>query len=61
MHAIIDRQKHHGMHFRVLAKALCMSGRDHFHSGTVVGKVEGEHEMILGVLKSPLGNSESCE
>jgi ribulose 1,5-bisphosphate carboxylase large subunit-like protein len=26
MHAVIDRQKNHGMHFRVLAKALCMSG-----------------------------------
>jgi ribulose 1,5-bisphosphate carboxylase large subunit-like protein len=26
MHAVIDRQKNHGMHFRVLAKALRMSG-----------------------------------
>jgi ribulose-bisphosphate carboxylase large chain len=26
MHAVIDRQKNHGIHFRVLAKALCMSG-----------------------------------
>ncbi|KAJ0718850.1 putative ribulose-bisphosphate carboxylase [Helianthus annuus] len=37
----IDRQKNHGMHFRVLAKALRMSGGDHIHSGTVVGKLEG--------------------
>ncbi|PHU07016.1 Ribulose bisphosphate carboxylase large chain [Capsicum chinense] len=29
--------KNHGMHFRVLAKVLCMSGEDHIHSGTVVG------------------------
>jgi ribulose-bisphosphate carboxylase large chain len=26
MHAVIDRQKIHGIHFRVLAKALRMSG-----------------------------------
>src|SRR5512140_678915 len=48
MHAVIDRQKNHGMHFRVLAKALRMSGGDHIHSGTVVGKLEGEREMTLG-------------
>ncbi|THU43579.1 hypothetical protein C4D60_Mb00t17320 [Musa balbisiana] len=29
MHAVIDRQKNHGIHFRVLAKALRMSGGDH--------------------------------
>uniref|UniRef100_A0A453KEJ3 Ribulose bisphosphate carboxylase large subunit C-terminal domain-containing protein n=1 Tax=Aegilops tauschii subsp. strangulata TaxID=200361 RepID=A0A453KEJ3_AEGTS len=40
-------QKNHGMHFRVLAKALRMSGGDHIHSGTVVGKLEGEREMTL--------------
>ncbi|KAL1135972.1 hypothetical protein V6Z11_A12G209000 [Gossypium hirsutum] len=38
MHAVIDRQKNHGIHFRVLAKALRMSGGDHIHAGTVVGK-----------------------
>ncbi|KAG6470194.1 hypothetical protein ZIOFF_071251 [Zingiber officinale] len=36
------------MHFRVLAKALRMSGGDHIHAGTVVGKLEGEREMTLG-------------
>lgn len=29
MHAVIDRQRNHGIHFRVLAKALRMSGGDH--------------------------------
>ncbi|CAL9763821.1 unnamed protein product [Musa acuminata subsp. burmannicoides] len=48
MHAVIDRQKNHGMHFRVLAKALRMSGGDHIHASTVVGKLEGEREMTLG-------------
>ncbi|KAL2924349.1 Ribulose bisphosphate carboxylase large chain [Bienertia sinuspersici] len=35
MHAVIDRQKNHGMHFRVLAKALRLSGGDHIHAGFV--------------------------
>ncbi|KAG5610333.1 hypothetical protein H5410_021614 [Solanum commersonii] len=48
MHAVIDRQKNHGIHFRVLAKVLRMSGGDHIHSGTVVGKLEGERDIILG-------------
>jgi ribulose-bisphosphate carboxylase large chain len=48
MHAVIDRQRNHGIHFRVLAKALRMSGGDHLHSGTVVGKLEGEREVTLG-------------
>ena len=48
MHAVIDRQKIHGMHFRVLAKALRLSGGDHLHSGTVVGKLEGERNVTLG-------------
>ncbi|GJR35511.1 ribulose-1,5-bisphosphate carboxylase/oxygenase large subunit [Tanacetum coccineum] len=38
MHAVIDRQKNHGIHFRVLAKALRMSGGDHIHAGTVVDR-----------------------
>jgi ribulose-bisphosphate carboxylase large chain len=48
MHAVIDRQRNHGIHFRVLAKALRMSGGDHLHSGTVVGKLEGDREVTLG-------------
>jgi ribulose-bisphosphate carboxylase large chain len=40
--------KNHGIHFRVLAKILRMSGGDHLHSGTVVGKLEGEREITLG-------------
>ncbi|CAN6476841.1 unnamed protein product [Victoria cruziana] len=36
MHAVIDRQRNHGIHFHVLAKALRMSGGDHIHSGTIV-------------------------
>jgi ribulose-bisphosphate carboxylase large chain len=48
MHAVIDRQKIHGIHFRVLAKSLRMSGGDHLHSGTVVGKLDGDRAITLG-------------
>ncbi|CAN6483031.1 unnamed protein product [Victoria cruziana] len=48
MYAVIDRQRNHGIHFHVLAKALRMSGGDHIHSGTVVGKLEGERDVTLG-------------
>ncbi|KAK4354182.1 hypothetical protein RND71_026376 [Anisodus tanguticus] len=50
MHAVIDRQKHHGIHFQVLAKVLRMSGGDHIHFGTVVGKLEGERDITLGLV-----------
>jgi hypothetical protein len=48
LHAVIDRQKIHGIHFRVLAKCLRMSGGDHLHSGTAVGKLEGDRAITLG-------------
>ncbi len=48
MHAVIDRQINHGMHFRVLAKGLRMSSGDHLYSGTVVGKFEGRREVTIG-------------
>ena len=48
MHAVIDRNPFHGIHFRVLTKCLRLSGGDHLHSGTVVGKLEGDREATLG-------------
>ncbi len=48
MHAVIDRNPYHGINFRVLAKALRLSGGDHLHSGTVVGKLEGDRAATLG-------------
>jgi ribulose-bisphosphate carboxylase large chain len=48
MHAVVDRNRHHGIHFRVLTKCLRLSGGDHMHSGTVVGKLEGDREATLG-------------
>jgi ribulose-bisphosphate carboxylase large chain len=48
MHAVIDRHPKHGIHFRVLAKCLRLSGGDHLHTGTVVGKLEGDRASTLG-------------
>lgn len=48
MHAVIDRNPHHGINFRVLAKLLRLLGGDHLHSGTVVGKLEGDRAATLG-------------
>ncbi|MDG6777280.1 form I ribulose bisphosphate carboxylase large subunit [Thiomicrorhabdus sp. zzn3] len=48
MHAVIDRNPQHGIHFRVLAKCLRLSGGDHLHTGTVVGKLEGDRASTLG-------------
>ncbi|MCK4867135.1 MAG: ribulose-bisphosphate carboxylase large subunit, partial [Alphaproteobacteria bacterium] len=48
LHAVMDRNPDHGIHFRVLTKMLRLSGGDHLHSGTVVGKLEGDREATLG-------------
>ncbi|WP_026381468.1 form I ribulose bisphosphate carboxylase large subunit [Afifella pfennigii] len=48
MHGVIDRNPRHGINFRVLAKLLRLLGGDHLHSGTVVGKLEGDREATLG-------------
>ena len=47
MHAVLDRNPHHGIHSRVLTKVLRLSGGDHLHSGTVVGKLEGDRDATL--------------
>ena len=50
LHAVIDRQRNHGINYRVLAKWLRLAGGDHLHSGTVVGKLEGDRQATLGIL-----------
>jgi ribulose bisphosphate carboxylase small subunit len=49
LHAVIDRQKNHGIHWRVLAKWLRMAGGDHVHNGTVVGKLEGDRRGTMAI------------
>src|SRR5271163_1703275 len=43
------RQKTHGVSFRVIAKWMRMAGVDHIHAGTVVGKLEGDPNVIRGI------------
>ena len=47
-HGTYTRQKSHGVSFRVIAKWCRMLGVDHIHAGTVVGKLEGDPNMIRG-------------
>src|ERR687893_1594 len=47
-YATYARQKNHGVNFRVLAKWMRLAGVDHIHSGTVVGKLEGDPNAIAG-------------
>jgi ribulose-bisphosphate carboxylase large chain len=47
-YATYARQKNHGVNFRVIAKWCRMLGVDHIHSGTVVGKLEGDPNIIRG-------------
>lgn len=47
-HGTYTRQKNHGVSFRVIAKWMRMAGVDHIHAGTVVGKLEGDPNMIKG-------------
>jgi ribulose-bisphosphate carboxylase large chain len=47
-HGTYTRQKTHGVSFRVIAKWCRMLGVDHIHAGTVVGKLEGDPNMVRG-------------
>ncbi len=49
MHAVIDRQRNHGIHWRVLAKWCRMIGADQLHNGTVVGKLEGDRAGTMAI------------
>jgi ribulose-bisphosphate carboxylase large chain len=47
-HSTYTRQKNHGINFRVICKWMRMSGVDHIHAGTVVGKLEGDPNTVKG-------------
>jgi len=47
-HSTYTRQKNHGINFRVICKWMRMSGVDHIHAGTVVGKLEGDPSTVKG-------------
>jgi ribulose-bisphosphate carboxylase large chain len=60
-HSTYTRQKTHGMSFRIICKWMRMSGCDHVHAGTVVGKLEGSPRMVNGYYRTLLcaGTSEA--
>ncbi len=47
-HGTYTRQKSHGISFRVIGKWMRLAGVDHIHAGTVVGKLEGDPNMVRG-------------
>ena len=47
-HGTYTRQKGHGISFRVIAKWLRLAGVDHLHTGTAVGKLEGDPMTVQG-------------
>lgn len=51
-HSTYTRQKTHGVSFRVISKWMRLIGVDHIHAGTVVGKLEGDPDMIHGYYKT---------
>ncbi len=56
-HSTYTRQKTHGVSFRVIAKWCRLMGVDHMHAGTVVGKLEGDPNMIAGYYDTLRGNN----
>jgi ribulose-bisphosphate carboxylase large chain len=56
-HSTYTRQKNHGINFRVICKWMRMSGVDHIHAGTVVGKLEGDPNTVKGFYDVLLLNS----
>src|SRR6266704_3684077 len=47
-HGTYTRQRNHGVSFRVIAKWLRLAGVDHLHTGTAVGKLEGDPMAVKG-------------
>jgi ribulose-bisphosphate carboxylase large chain len=51
MHAALTRNKQHGITMLSLAKILRLIGVDQLHTGTIVGKMEGEKKEVLEINK----------
>ncbi|MFX1529607.1 MAG: type III ribulose-bisphosphate carboxylase [Promethearchaeota archaeon] len=52
MHAAITRNKKHGITMLALAKLMRLIGMDQLHTGTVVGKMEGERQDVVEINKN---------
>jgi len=51
MHAALTRNKKHGMTMLALAKLIRVIGMDQLHTGTVIGKMEGDKKEVLEINK----------
>ncbi len=51
MHAAFTRDKTHGMTMLALAKLMRLIGMDQLHTGTVVGKMEGDKKEVVEMNK----------
>ena len=51
MHAALTRNKKHGMTMLSLAKIMRLIGMDQLHTGTVVGKMEGDKREVQEINK----------
>jgi ribulose-bisphosphate carboxylase large chain len=52
MHAAFTRIKQHGLTMLALAKISRLIGVDQLHTGTVIGKMEGEKQEVLDINKT---------
>ncbi|MFX0056877.1 MAG: type III ribulose-bisphosphate carboxylase [Candidatus Hodarchaeota archaeon] len=52
MHAALTRNKKHGMTMLSLAKILRLIGMDQMHTGTIVGKMEGDRKEVIEINKT---------
>ncbi|MFX0071918.1 MAG: RuBisCO large subunit C-terminal-like domain-containing protein, partial [Candidatus Hermodarchaeota archaeon] len=51
MHAAFTRNKKHGITMLMLAKLMRLIGMDQLHTGTVVGKMEGDKQEVIDINK----------
>lgn len=49
MHGAVTKNKKHGISMLVIAKLSRLAGVDQLHTGTIVGKMEGEREEVLEI------------
>ncbi|MFW9864756.1 MAG: type III ribulose-bisphosphate carboxylase [Candidatus Thorarchaeota archaeon] len=49
MHAAFTRSKRHGISMLALAKLMRLIGMDQLHTGTIIGKMEGESQEVLEI------------
>jgi ribulose-bisphosphate carboxylase large chain len=60
-HATFTRQKTHGVSFRVIAKWMRLAGVDHIHAGTIVGKLEGDPNIVRGYYQTLRGRGYAAD